>query len=35
MFGEPVALVGLELLFWIGVALSEGIVIVKFYGGNI
>jgi len=33
MFGEPVALVGLELLFWIGVAFSEGVVIAKVYGG--
>ena len=31
MFGEPVALVILELLFWIPVALSEGIVIAKVY----
>ena len=31
MFGEPLYLVGLELLFWIGVALSEGIVIAKVY----
>ncbi len=31
MFGEPVALVALELLFWIGVALSEGVVIAKVY----
>ena len=31
MFGEPLSLVGLELLFWIGVALSEGIVIAKVY----
>jgi hypothetical protein len=29
MFGEPVTLVILELLFWIPVALSEGIVIAK------
>jgi hypothetical protein len=34
MFGEPVALVGLELLLWMGVALSEGIVIAKIYGGQ-
>lgn len=33
MFGEPLALVGLELLFWIVVAVSEGIVIAKVYGG--
>ncbi len=33
MFGEPLYLVGLELLFWIGVAFSEGIVIAKVYGG--
>ncbi len=32
MFGEPVYLVGLELIFWIGVTLSEGIVIAKVYG---
>ena len=31
MFGEPLVLLGLELLFWIGVALSEGIVIAKVY----
>ncbi len=31
MFGEPVYLVGLELLFWIGVSLPEGIVIAKVY----
>ena len=33
MFGEPVSLVILELIFWIPVALSEGIVIAKVYGG--
>lgn len=33
MFGEPVRLVILELVFWIPVALSEGIVIAKAYGG--
>ena len=33
MFGEPLVLLGLELLFWIGVALFEGIVITKVYGG--
>jgi hypothetical protein len=32
MFGEPVALVILELLFWIPVVLSEGIVIAMVYG---
>ncbi len=31
MFGEPFSLVILELLFWIPVALSEGIVIAKIY----
>jgi hypothetical protein len=31
MFGEPVSLVMLELLFWIPVSLSEGIVIAKVY----
>ncbi len=31
MFGEPLYLVGIELLFWIGVSLSEGIVIAKVY----
>ena len=32
MFGEPVSLVILELVFWIPVALAEGVVIAKVYG---
>jgi hypothetical protein len=32
MFGERVTLAILEILFWIPVALSEGIVIATIYG---
>lgn len=32
MFGEPVALVALELLFWVPVTLAQGLVLSIIYG---
>jgi hypothetical protein len=34
MFGEPVALVVVELLFWIPVAAVQGLVLSAIYGGG-
>ncbi len=32
MFGEPVALVAVELVFWIGVTVAQGLVLSMIYG---